>query len=281
MGISASNLNISTSHLFRNIATPAPNTAEISRGAFRTPSASALAPSNTAYGTNANAALGGPAFISSAAVLEQNAITNSNVVTTQNAIENGSELEQALNIIAQETPGSRFNTGNGIFTTNKVQEQTNVNAKEFSPIKTFSNTRTESSIFENTVSLTGRTATVTSENATKFAAVNANFNVNFSQQGAQALQALQASAALATIQNTNITARMDGMIPMAPTNLTDFSTTTPSNASNLKIFDNITETFNHIMSGGGQGGSSGGLAHPQKEEPPPEQQKKKGINFLG
>lgn len=281
MGISASNL--SGSNIFRNIQTPFANRAEITRGMFRTSSSSALAPSNTAYGTNANAALGGPTYISSAAVLAQNAITSSNIVTTQSSIEQGSSLQQALSTIAAQTPGAN---ASNIFTTSKTQniqpQQTGVNTKEFSPVNVFSNIRTSSPVIDNGLSLTGRNANIDNQQAANIAAVQAGLNLKFSAQGTQALQALQNNAALAAMQAANITGRMDGMIPIAAATLSDFSSTTTSSTSNNRVFDNVTSTFNQILGEGGQGGG-GGLFQPQRDEEASSnpQEKKKGLNLLG
>lgn len=281
MGISASNLNISNNSIFRSIATPGVNTAAISRGAYMVPSATVLSPSTTAYGTNANPITGGPAYVDSAQVLAQNMAANasaaatktnvtttSNAATTQNAIESSSVIQQTIQQIATQTPGSRFNSNNNIFTTSAQPTNT------FSNTSTTSNIRTQSPVFENALAITGRNATVNAETAANFAAVNANFNIKMSQQGAQALQALQNSATIAAMQGSFITARMDGMIPVSAATLSDFSSTTSSTSSNSKIFDNITETFNHIMGGGGHGGG-GSLAQPQKEEKTAQEPEKK------
>ncbi|MEW5820803.1 MAG: hypothetical protein AB1782_11480, partial [Cyanobacteriota bacterium] len=66
MALSPVNFNLSNSEIFRNIATPLTDRSAISRGAFRIPSPDPLAITNTAYGTNANPALAGNTFISSA-----------------------------------------------------------------------------------------------------------------------------------------------------------------------------------------------------------------------
>lgn len=285
MGISASSLNISNSNLFRSIPTPGVNTAEISMGAVRTPYSTALAPSNTAYGTNANPILSTTPYTSSAAVLQANTVVNNNAITTQNSIETGSDLQNALSLIAQQTPGSKFSNSSGVFTTNKTvetQPQTQVfsNSREFSASSTFSPTQTSSNIFESRISLTGRNATIGAETAANFASVNANLNVKYSQQGNQALQALQSLATISALQGTNVQARMDGMIPLAPSTLTDFSGNTSTATSNSRVIDTLTETFNNIMKGGGQGG--GGLSYSKKDESEPEkQEQKKRINFMG
>jgi hypothetical protein len=284
MGLSPSNL--SGSNIFRSISTPIADTAAISRGAFRTPSATALAPSNTAAATNANPATGGPTFISSAQVLAQNAITTSNVVTSQNAIETGQNLKQALSAISEQTPAPRFQTKTGVFQTPQTQQTTT--AKEFNPINVFSNVRTSSPAVESGMAMTGRNAAITAQSASDFAAVNANLGVKFTQQGSQALLALQNAATLAAMQGAaqNITGKMDGMIPVTAALTNDFSLINHAGtrgSRDLKIFDNVTETFNKLLDGGGHGGGTGGLlGRPEKEEENAENQnKKKGFNMMG
>jgi len=249
---------------------------------FRVPSASALGPSNTAAATNANPSLTGPTFISSAAVLQQNSIISSNAISSQNIIESGSGFNDALSAIAEQTPGSRFSTEGGIFNTSKLptQEQTGLNAQKTSPISTFSNSKTESPIFQSALAITGRNATVDSQGAANFAAVNAGYNVNLSQEGSQAIKSLQNSAALFALQNTP---RMDGMIPIAPSTPTDTNNSPAARGLQSNVFDNITESFNNIMKGGGHGGGGGsGLSNPRKEPKSQiEQDKNKKINFLG
>lgn len=282
MGLSASSLSSNSNYTYRSIQQPFANRAEISRGLFRVPSADAVSPSNTAYGTNANASLAAssPAYVSSAQVLAQNAVVKSNVITTQPAIETGTELEQALNQIASQTPGSRFNTKTSVFQTQQTQ-QPQSNANIFSNTQTSSNITTQRPVFESTATLTGRNASVNAETAANLATVNANYNLKVSQEGTQALQALQRAAMVSAMHGTNVTSRMDGMIPVAAATLSDFSSTTSSSTRGPKVFDNITETFNHIMGGGGQGGGGSALAQPgSDQENPSEKEKKKGINFM-
>jgi hypothetical protein len=291
MGISASNLNLSNSNIFRNIPTPTANTAAISRGTVRNISPSPLAPSNTSYGTNANPALGGPTYISSAQVLaQQNAISTSNVVTTKNSVESGTQLQQALSTIAEQTPAPRFKSQTGIFSTEQTSnvqtQQTGRQSKEFSPVNIFSNVRTTSPIVEGGLALTGRNAGINAEGATNMAAVNARFNVQYSDAGSKALQGLHALAAQAAMGN--VVATMDGKIPVTSALVNDFSliehTGTRGNRD-VKIFDNITETFNRMLDGGGHGGGGGSLGRSDREaEPQPtpeEQDPKKGLNLMG
>lgn len=298
MGLSASSasLNINQyNNQYRYIAPPLPNRADITRGMMTTGSSNPLSPSTTAYATNANPALGGPVFISSADVLAHNAIIARNSITTQNSIEQGSKLSEALQTIAEQTPtvSSRFSAQNNLFTTSRAQSSQNIqqttNTRELPQTATFSNIRTENT----PVSITGRNAEMNAESATKFAAVNAGVNVAMSEQGLSALQTLQSNAAIAAMRaNANPTARMDGMIPMAAASFSDFSDSTPSTASGLKLYDEKTETFNHILGGGGHGGG-GSLAQPQerkKEEETfsfeqPQQQPfktkpQKGLNYF-
>ena len=283
MGISASSFSNNQNYVYRYIPNAFPNTAEISRGAYgKSPSASALSPSSTAYGTNANPSVGGPAYTSSAAVLAQNAVTTSNVVTTSNTVASGTELQNAINTIAQQSSSPRFTSNKNVFTTSTTPAQTQQgNANTFSPVKTYTPSTTSSAIFESKVAITGQNANISAQNAANLAGVNASFNVKVSQQAAQAIQALQIAAASAAAQATNITGRMDGMIPVAAATLSDFSATTSSTASNLKVFDNITETFNHILGGGGHGGGGAMLGQSQSEEEGSQNpKKKKGMDFM-
>lgn len=281
MGISVNSLSSNSNYVYRSILDPMPNRAEITMGMFRVPSANPLTPSSTASGTNANPALDGP-YVSSAQILEARAaINSSNVVNTSNAIESGKGLQQALNVIAEQTPAPRFSTTDGIFTTKigpATQESNSVNVQPFSPISTTSNIRTSSPIIDDRLSLTGRNAGISGENAANFASVNANFNVQYSPTGAQAIQSLNNAAAQALLYNASAH-KMDGMIPMPPSLPNDFNSNSVTNASRLNVFNNVTEAFNNIMSGGGHAGTGGRLPNPQEKEASVE--KKKGINFLG
>lgn len=290
MGISASSISGRNNYLYKHSLPPLANQTAISQGAYSLPSASALSPSTTAYGTNANPLNGGPVYITSAQVLAQNAITSSNVSVSQNAIETGSNLQQALATISEQTPAPRFNSNNNVFTTNKtanIQPGSNTNA--FST----NNIQTQSAVFESQMIVTGRNASINAETASNMASVNANFNVNISQQGAQALQALQNSAALAA-QGKSMFSKVDGTIPLAAASFSDFSSTTPSTSS-VNSPDNLIKTFNKMMNGDGHGGGGATLAQPKKEEQsqqghqqPPnpfasnknEELKKKGLDFM-
>lgn len=288
MGISASNINpygFNSNYAYSHYQAPFVNRSEITMGAFKVASADPLAPSSTSYGVNANPSTGGPAYTPSSAYLSQNAAVSSNVITTQNAIETGNQLQSATNQIAQQTPGSRFNTTQGVFTTNQaVQPATTVTPN----INTFSNIQTQSPVME----LTGRNAQISGQTAADFASVNANLNIQYSQQTNQALIALQnAATAAAMNRSANVTGRMDGMIPVSAATISDFSSTTPSAASHIKVFDNITETFNRLMDGGGHGG--GGFMAQTEQEANDERKRQKtpyefnkklprpdGLNFM-
>lgn len=275
------NMYHSSNYDYRAILPPLPNATAISYGAFRTPAATALYPSNTAYGTNANPALNGPPYISSAAVLEAKAALASNVVSNSNVLESGNNLQQALESIAANVPGSRFNTNTqGIFNTKgnaPVQGKQTAAVQQFSPVTTSSNINTSSPIINNNLSLTGRNAGIASDNASNIAAVNANFNIQYTDSGANAIKILQNTAAQSMFQ------KMDGFIPLAPSLPASYTTESTANSPS-RLFDQITDTFNNIMSGGGHGGGGGGgggRLDRRHHEEPTETQKKKGLNLLG
>ena len=141
--------------------------------------------------------------------------------------------------------------------------------------------------------VTGRNADINAQTASNIASVNANYNVNISSQGAQALQSLQNSAALAA-QGKSMFSRVDGTIPLAAATISDFSATT-SSASGVNSQDNLIKTFNKMMNGDGHGGGGATLAQPKKEEQSQqghqqasnpfaskknEELKKKGLDFM-
>ncbi|MGD9580598.1 MAG: hypothetical protein AB7V50_04440 [Vampirovibrionia bacterium] len=295
MGLSASNIAVRNNYLYRHSLTPLANQDAISRGAYSIPSPDPLAPSTTAYGTNANPLDGGPVYVNSAQVLAQNAVTSSNISVTQSSIETGSNLQKAISTIAEQSTASRFNTNNNVFTTNKTANvQTANNTKTFSPISTSSNVRTQSPVFQSQMVVTGRNANINSQQAANIATVNANYNVNLSQQGTQAIKALQSAAANAASQNASMFAKVDGTIPLAAASISDFSVTTPS-TSNVNSQDNLINTFNKLMNGDGHGGGGATLAQSQEKEhsqqgqqqqqhpfasKPKEDKRKKGLDFM-
>ena len=290
MAISASSISGRDNFYYKHSLPPLANQTAISQGAYSLPSASALSPSTTAYGTNANPLNGGPVYITSAQVLAQNAITNSNVSVSQNAIETGTNLQQALATISEQTPAPRFNSNNNVFTTNKTANiQPGSNTNSFST----NNIQTQSAVFESKMIVTGRNANINAQTASNIASVNANYNVSLSEQGAQALQALQNSAAMAA-QGKSMFSRVDGTIPLAAATISDFSATT-SSASGVNSQDSLTKTFNKMMNGDGHGGGGATLAQPKKEGQSKQGQqqssnpfasnkneelKKKGLDFL-
>ena len=179
MSISPTNIYyIGTSYANRAVATPLVNTAEITRGMYIVPSADPLYPSSTAYGTNANAAVG-DYYVTSADVLAQRSVTNANTVTTQNSIESGTNLQEAMSIIDQQTP--RFNSETSVFATTttktgnvQTQSATASPIIESQPSNTFSNFTTTTPIVEDRLLVTGKNANLSPENAKNLAAVNAN-----------------------------------------------------------------------------------------------------------
>lgn len=276
MGLSISSLNINPDPTYRSVATTPPNRAEISSGLYTMPSASPLYPSSTAFGTTANDAVPGT-YIPSSVETSQlyNASLNSNVVTTKNLVEDGNQLKQALNKIAENTP--RFSPEKNVFSVNTQPTVT----QSPSPIHTSSNITTTSNVLDIKLSLTGSNAMISHNAATNMAAVNANYNVNLSDQASQAIKSLQNTATLGMMQNNNITAKMDGMMPIAPSTLTSFVPTSSGNA-NMNPFNYLTEAFNNILEGGGHGGGGGNMSsntHTGKEENP-QQRHKKGIHFM-
>lgn len=295
MGISASSISGRNNYLYKHSLPPLANQDAISRGAYSSPSASALSPSTTAYGTNANPLNGGPVYVTSAEILAKNAITNSNISVSKSSIETGANLQQALTSISEQTPAPRFNSNNNVFTTNRTANvQPGNNANIFSPGSTTNNIQTQSAVFESQMIVTGRNANINGQTAADIAAVNANYNVNISQQGTQALLALQSAAANAAAQGASMFARVDGTIPLAAASFSDFSSTTPSTAGTNSP-DNLVKTFNKMMNGDGHGGGGATLAQPQKEEQSQQGQqqpkhpfattkneeiKKKGLDFM-
>lgn len=280
MGISVSSINnrynINPDPTYRSVATTPPNTAEITSGLYTIPSASPLYPSSTAFGTTANDAVPGNYIPSSVEASElYSNYMNSSVVTTKNVVDEGNQLKQALNKIAENTP--RFAPEKNVFSVNT--QPTVVQSP--GPIQTSSNITTSSNVLDIKLALTGSNAMVTHNAATNMAAVNANYNVNLSDQASQAIKSLQNTATLGMMQNANMSAKMDGMIPIAPSTLASFVPTAASHA-NANPFNYLTEAFNNILEGGGHGGGGGNMSsntHTGKEENP-QQRHKKGIHFM-
>lgn len=288
MAISASNImNLSTSNIYRAFATPFANTSDISRGAFRTPYNTALAPSNTAYGTNANPAVGGPTFLSSSNVLEAATLSSTNGInstqSTQNILEEGQALQDALSLISEQAQGSNtpqafegLNAAPPTVNSSQIQNARLNNPTQSANVDNPIKTGINPAISEPNISLTGTSAKVNTENAINFAAVNANYNVKLSDQGSQSIQSLQ-SFALAN----NIHTRMDGKIFIPATMNSEQAMSKAMSVGNPVRFDKIPADFRELLFSGGGGGGAVFQQQPQKQNQGQQEAKKHPLNILG
>lgn len=169
---------------YYHIAPPLPNRAEITMGMFSAPSVDPLQPSSTIYGTNASAINGDYRYVTSAETLASYVISESSTTTPD----------------AQAPVNTTTDTQNNIYKTNESHMTEAVD------------TYRQTNIFKNTPQLQPQNDMLTPEQAVNFAATNANYNVNFSSEAADALKKLGNFATKKSIQDTDLSKNIDGYI---------------------------------------------------------------------
>ena len=296
MGISPTNL-FTNQPVNTNFLRPFANTAEISRGAVQSPSPDPLTPSTTAFGTNANPAVGGPFFTSSAAVLNNNvAGSTNNVVNSTNSLANSLELQQAINTVTAQAQANDVRNAQlqneaisrerSRIETQPLQTGQNaingVNTTEFTPAITTTNLATTAPGLPNPdVSLFGRNAAPVNQ---QFAATNNGLGVSLSEEARKAIAAYNAAVAADMYRTPDMSRIIDGRMPFTPILFTEFRYGESLTIGN--VFKNkVVETFNDIMKGGGNGSQGSLLARTQRETEERErelgqQAAPKGLNFI-
>lgn len=265
--------------IYRNILPPLPDRTAISMGMFRVPSSDPLASSNTAYGTNANAEVGGYRYISSADFLELMKMIDGLKVDTEKTVKN-EEMSQAIDIAIETDEIENLRLFEDTFNVNETEkffEQTSIenelleiedqetlnlssvnnlinsqalqqitNLPETNPIEDRSSDLQEKFYYQNRLFLSGSNSSLDFEGSEKFAAVNAGYNVAFSEGGSEMLKSLNNIAALEHRKKLDLSRQVDGMIPVSAATLFDFSSITESRIANQSLIKRMVSSLEKL-----------------------------------
>lgn len=283
-----------SSYSYQNILPPFVDRAEITMGLFSVPSADPLYTSSTSYGTNANPLVGGPYYHSSAEELQKIQYNNKMAELQQSQaldeLDNGDsvdeyedldlidlesidELYQAYEneavsetVITENTDlftevdiiSPKTSTENIVFSGSPFRETDQVRFEANQP-DIFNQQNYFSNPVNNAlVQLSGANTSVSYENAINFASVNANYQVQFSEEGQKAIKDLQNIAAKNEWLKRDLSEIVDGMIPLSAATLFDFASPLNYNATQPRLLDRFVKALQKLTNSRSYGEEAGG-----------------------